>query len=158
MVLPWLIVGASAAFEMRRRNEPDRKLKEREKKQALRRLQSVEKELKIQKSAFDEKFTVRCFFDREWKWPSDLFRTANNCSLERTAHFSALSYYPSWQYLHLSHFHTSFFHSCWGFVASKRAVPRQSAARSLLRQPGLAGLPTRSKKTPFPLNGWTSQV
>jgi hypothetical protein len=59
MVLPWLIVGASAAFEMRRRNEDGTKIKEREKKQALRRLQSVEKELSNQKSAFDKKFTVR---------------------------------------------------------------------------------------------------
>ena len=57
MVLPWLIVGASAAIEMRRREQPA--VKDRERVRALRRLQTMERELSKQKTAFDEKFSVR---------------------------------------------------------------------------------------------------
>lgn len=57
MVLPWLIVGASAAAQMRRREQPD--VQERERVRALKKLQTMERELSNQKAAFDEKFSVR---------------------------------------------------------------------------------------------------
>lgn len=57
MVLPWLIVGACSALEMRRRNEPE--ASERE----CRRLQEVEKSLQRERKELDKKFKAR-------SWPS----------------------------------------------------------------------------------------
>jgi actin-related protein len=54
-VLPWLIVGASAAFELRRRNDPDVSTAERNKKQ----LHEREKQLQDERKALDEMFKAK---------------------------------------------------------------------------------------------------
>ena len=60
MVLPWLIVGASAAFEMRRRNEPNTAERTKQQlEQKSKELEQQSKALQDRRTSLEEQYKVR---------------------------------------------------------------------------------------------------